>query len=200
MNGTADQLVDDYLKRLRRELAGLPRERRRELEQEISEHIAEARASLSAQNEAEIRTLLDRIGDPADIAAEARERFGLEPRRAGWKEIAALILLPIGGVILPVLGWFIGLVLLWVSDVWSTRDKLIGTFVLPGGLLVPLGLGFVAGSGEACVETPVGPVENCSGGTDPLGIAAVIVLFLLPFASSAYLAWRMRRGTAVLAT
>jgi hypothetical protein len=197
MNSTADHLVDDYLKRLRKELAGLPRERRRELEQEISEHIAAARATLSAQNEAEIRTLLDRIGDPADIAAEARERFGIQPRKTGWKEITALILLPIGGVLIPVLGWFIGLVLLWVSDVWSIRDKLIGTFVLPGGLLVPLGLGFVAGSGEACVETPGGPVENCSGGTGPLGIAAAIVLFLLPVASSAYLAWRMRRGTAL---
>jgi hypothetical protein len=200
MTTTADHLVDDYLKRLRKELGGLPRERRRELEQEISEHIAEARATLSAQNEAEIRTLLDRIGDPADIAAEARERFGIQPRKTGWKEITALILLPIGGVLIPVIGWFIGVVLLWISDAWNTRDKLIGTFVLPGGLLVPFGLGFVAGSGEACVETPGGPVENCSGGTDPLGIAAVIVLFLLPFASSAYLAWRMRRGTAVLAT
>ena len=200
MNSTADKLVDDYLKRLRKELAGLPRERRRELEQEISEHIAEARATLSAQDEAEIRTLLDRIGEPADIAAEARERLGVQPRKAGWKEITALILLPIGGVILPVLGWFIGVVLLWVSDAWNTRDKVIGTFVLPGGLLVPLGLGFIAGSGEACVEAPGGPVENCTGGTGPLGIAAVIVLFLLPFASSAYLAWQMRRGTVVPAT
>src|SRR5688500_13185981 len=104
MNSTADKLVDDYLKRLRKELAGLPGERRRELEQEISEHIAEARASLSAQNEAEIRTLLDRIGDPADIAAEARERWGIAPRKTGAVEIAALILLPIGGVVLPVIG------------------------------------------------------------------------------------------------
>lgn len=91
MNTTADHLVDDYLKRLRRKLAGLPRERRRELEQEISEHIAEARVTLSAQDEAEIRTLLDRIGEPADIATEARERFGLQVRKAGRQEIAALV-------------------------------------------------------------------------------------------------------------
>jgi hypothetical protein len=200
MNSTADKLVDDYLKRLRKELAGLPGERRRELEQEISEHIAEARASLSAQNEAEIRTLLDRIGDPADIAAEARERWGIAPRKTGAVEIAALILLPIGGVVLPVIGWIVGVILLWASQAWTTRDKLVGTLVLPGGLLVPLGLGLVADSGEACVQTPGGPAENCSGGTDPLGLAALIVLFLLPLATTVYLARRMNRGTAVLAT
>ncbi len=27
-----------------------------------------------------MRTLLDRLGDPADIAAEARERFGVQPK------------------------------------------------------------------------------------------------------------------------
>ena len=201
MTTTADQLVDDYLKRLRRELAGLPRERRRELEQEISEHIAEARATLSAQNEAEIRTLLDRIGDPADIAAEARERFGVAPRKTGAVEIGALILLPIGGIVLPVLGWIVGVILLWASQAWTTRDKLIGTLVLPGGLLVPFALGFIADSGEACVQTP-GVAESCSGagGIGPLGLAALIVLFLLPLASTAYLVRRMRRQRAVLAT
>jgi hypothetical protein len=201
MTTTADQLVDAYLKRLRKELAGLPRERRRELEQEISEHVAEARASLSAQNEAEIRTLLDRIGDPGDIAAEARERFGVAPRKTGAVEIGALILLPIGGVVLPVLGWIVGVILLWVSQAWTTRDKLIGTLVLPGGLLVPFGLGFIADSGEACVQAP-GVTESCSGegGVGPLGIAALIVLFLLPLATTVYLARRMRRGTTILAT
>jgi uncharacterized membrane protein len=200
MNSTADQLVDDYLKRLRKELAGLPRERRRELEQEISEHIAEARAALSAQNEAEIRTLLDRTGDPADIAAEARERFGIERRKTGAVEIGALILLPIGGILVPVIGWIVGVILLWASQAWTTRDKLIGTLILPGGLLLPFGLGFVAGSGEACVQTS-GGVDTCSGGgTGALGLAALIVLFLLPLASTAYLIRRMRRGTAVLAT
>lgn len=199
MTTTADQLVDDYLKRLRKELAGLPRERRRELEQEISEHIAEARATLSAQNEAEVRTLLDRIGDPADIAAEARERFGVAPRKTGAVEIGALVLLPIGGVVLPVIGWIVGVILLWASQAWTTRDKLIGTLVLPGGMLVPFGLGFIADSGGACVESS-GGANTCSGGTGPLGIAAIIVLFLLPLASAVYLAMRMRRGRAVLAT
>jgi hypothetical protein len=200
MNTTADHLVDDYLKQLRRELAGLPRERRRELEQEISEHIVEARATLSAQNEAEIRTLLDRIGEPAEIATEARERFGLHVRKAGWKEIAALVLLPIGGVILPVLGWFIGVALLWVSDVWSTRDKLVGTLLVPGGLLLPFALGVTGTSASGC-ESSVG--TECppdSGGSGVWQVGLLILLLLLPLATTVYLAWRMRQERAVLAT
>ena len=47
---------------------------------EISEHIDEARSSLEIQSEAEVRTLLDRLGDPADIATEAHERFGTTPK------------------------------------------------------------------------------------------------------------------------
>src|SRR5687767_11415213 len=133
MNDT-DALVANYLKRLEKELSDLPRARRRELVEEISEHIDEARSGLEAQSEAEMRTLLDRLGDPADIAAEARERFGVQPKKSGAVEVGALILLPIGGVIVPVLGWVVGVVLLWVSDVWSKREKLIGTFAVPGGL------------------------------------------------------------------
>jgi uncharacterized membrane protein len=81
MNHT-DELVANYLKRLEKELSDLPGSRRRELTHEISEHIDEARSGLEAQSEAETRTVLDRLGDPADIAAEARERFGVQPKRS----------------------------------------------------------------------------------------------------------------------
>ena len=100
MKPTADYLVDDYLERLRRELSGLPGGRRRELLQKISEHIAEGRASLPGDDEAGVRALLDRLGDPEYIAAAAR--LELLPRRVAWKEIAALVLLPIVGLIVPV--------------------------------------------------------------------------------------------------
>jgi len=193
---TADKLVADYLKRLNGELRGLSRVRRRELVDEISEHIAEARADLESENEAAIRTLLDRLGEPEEIAAEATERFGVVPRKAGWKEVGALIMLPIGGVLLPVLGWFIGIVLLWISDAWSTRDKLVGTLLFPGGLLLPLALGVMAEGSSGC-STPVG--TECppdSGGTGAWQVALVVMLLLVPLVTTVYLARRLGRTSA----
>lgn len=206
MNATADRLVDDYLRRLRAELSDLPRAQRRELEQEVAEHIAEARADLDAENEAEIRTLLERLGEPEEIAAEARERFGVRPRRPGWMEVGALVLLPIGGVIVPVLGWFVGLALLWISEVWSTRDKLIGTFVLPGGFALPLFLTFFAvNTGESCMAglDERGRVisETCTGGPSDaaqvLGAVVFVALLVAPLAAVVYLGWRARRPASV---
>jgi uncharacterized membrane protein len=198
MKSTADQLVDDYLKRLKRELAGVPRERRNELVQEISEHIAEARAGLEAESEAEIRTLLDRLGDPAEIAGEARARFGVQPRQKNWHDIAALIFLLVGGLILPVIGWFIGVVLLWTSSAWTTGEKLIGTLLVPGGLALPLFLGVIAVSGGSCSGEVGGGLE-CSPDTSTpfLAVSFAIVLFIAPLLTVAFLAHRMRRSDVV---
>jgi hypothetical protein len=192
MASNTDMLVADYLKRLNAELRDLPRARRRELVEEISEHIAEGRADLESENEAAIRTLLERLGDPEEIAAEARERFGLAPRKVGWKEVGALVLLPIGGVLVPVLGWFIGIALLWISDAWSTRDKLVGTLLFPGGLLLPLGLGVTAEGSSGC-STSVG--TECppdSGGTEVWQVALVVILVVVPLLTTIYLARRVR--------
>jgi uncharacterized membrane protein len=184
MKPTADRLVDAYLKRLERELADLPRGRRRELVGEIADHIAEARVALPHEGEAEMRTLLDQVGDPADIADEARERFEVPPRRRGGVvEILALILLLVGGFVF-VVGWFVGLVLLWVSEAWTTREKLVGTFVVPGGLAPAFYFTFAAVDGPAST----------------MGRALLIAIYLFflvgPFFTTVFLARRMRRRDA----
>ena len=140
-----ERLVSDYLDTLDAELAGIPRAGRREVLDEIEGHIRESLAELDPGDEAGGRNVLDRIGEPAEIAAEARDRFGITPAKTTWREIGALILLPIGGFILPVLGWFVAVVLLWVSEAWNTRDKLIGTFVVPCGVVVPLAIPALVG-------------------------------------------------------
>jgi hypothetical protein len=205
MKSTTDKLVEDYLDRLDDALAELPRSRRRELVQEIEDHIAEARAELDPDDDLGVRNLLDRIGDPSEIAAEAAGGQSLEVPRARWRDVAALILLPIGGVVIPFLGWVVGVALLWVSDAWNTREKLIGTFVIPGGLLVPLGL-MVLGSGSSsciAVRSGGGPtmVRTCTeaGGTNWGLVLLVAVFVLAPIASTAFLARRMRRPTQSLA-
>jgi hypothetical protein len=201
MPSNADKLVSDYLKRLDAELRDLPRARRKELTEEISEHIAEARAELDPENEAGVRELLERLGAPEEIAAEAAGRSVEQGAPSRWKEIAAVILLPIGGVLLPVIGWFIGLVLLWVSDAWNTRDKLVGTLLFPGGLLIPLAIGVMAEESGGCgtVVTPAlspqseGAACPPADGTAIWEVALVVLLIVVPILTSIYLARRLRR-------
>jgi uncharacterized membrane protein len=69
---TTDQLVRSYLHAVEHALADLPEDRRRELLGDLSDHIAAERAALDPPTEAAVRAILDRLGDPATLAAEAR--------------------------------------------------------------------------------------------------------------------------------
>lgn len=138
MSASADRLVSDYLDSLEAALAGLPRVGRREVLDEIEGHIRESLADLDPGDEVGARNVLDRIGEPSELAAEARDRFGITPAKTTWREIGALIFLSVGGLVLPVVGWFIGVVLLWVSDAWNTREKLLGTLFPPGVAVILL--------------------------------------------------------------
>jgi HAAS len=91
-----DQLVTDYLQRLRWAARALPADRRAELIEEITAHIAEARATGPAGPAASpsVPGILERLGDPAQIAAAAADpsfgelhaasgRSGVGPLEAG---------------------------------------------------------------------------------------------------------------------
>lgn len=68
-----DALVDNYLRAVGQALTGVPAYRRDELLEDLREHIAAGRAELGEdETEAEVRSLLDQLGDPAEVAAEAR--------------------------------------------------------------------------------------------------------------------------------
>jgi uncharacterized membrane protein len=70
-----DQLVAGYLKRLTAAASALPADRRAELIEEITAHIAEARASASAglDGSPSVPDILERLGDPARIVEAAAE-------------------------------------------------------------------------------------------------------------------------------
>jgi hypothetical protein len=209
-NPMAEQAVKEYLHELDLELRDLPRSRRQELLGEIHEHIDSALADSPALDEAEVRNVLDRLGDPSDIAEAARQRFGVPRQRSRGLEIAAVILLPIGGLIIPVVGWFIGVILLWSSRVWTTGEKLAGTRLFPGGLLLPAALGFGAVGGQTCsgviqnadqlVTGAAQPVEmTCHGPSVLYRVGAgllLAVLVIVPIAVAIVLARRMRARTA----
>jgi uncharacterized membrane protein len=66
-----DGIVEDYLGRLRRSLEGLPGPIDSQILSEICAHVDEGRAELRPETEVSLRTMLDRVGDPEEIAAEA---------------------------------------------------------------------------------------------------------------------------------
>ena len=94
-----DTLVQDYLSRLDTALRGMPASRREQLLAEISQHLDESRSRLPEQSEAAIRDLLDRVGQPEEIAAEAMT--GEEPRRhqRSVRLVAALAALAVAAAI-----------------------------------------------------------------------------------------------------
>jgi hypothetical protein len=194
---TPQQLVDNYLKRLRSASRDLPSEERGELRAQIEEHMRDALPP--DPTEAVTRTVLERLGDPQDLVAEHLDRLGVPARRVGNQEWAAIILLLIGGFVFLV-GWIAGVVLLWGSRAWTTGEKLIGTLVVPGGLAAVVGFGLIGVSGGQNCVTSGGPgrptVTRCTGGAstihDVLVWAALAVLLLATVATSVFLARRAR--------
>jgi len=79
MTDNAQRIVSDYLAAVDNAARDLPPGRRVELVTDLAEHIATARVELTPETEAGLRDILDRLGDPHAIAAEARIQLGLPP-------------------------------------------------------------------------------------------------------------------------
>jgi len=171
--GEADRLVRRYLAQLDAALRSVDASRREEILAEVNGHIAEGRTGLDPDDAASVRTLLDRVGDPAAIAAEAGAS---PPGSRRWDAWAPWLI--IFGPVASGLGWIAGMLILWTSPTWSRRDQLIATFVPLAGL-VTLFFGLLttlraaaacSGSGHAsagCAKSVV---------TLPLGVAILLVV------------------------
>lgn len=205
MTTKREDLVSAYIKRLRRALRGLSGQQRQEIIDEVTAHIEESLGGSDQPSEADVRNVLERVGDPSEIAREADERFGIPQVKARRAEVATLILIPIGGIILPVLGWVVGVILLWWSDSWTVKEKLIGTFAIPGGLAPWFFLTFRPARPKLCEiqYDGIGRVitDTCSEAAswaEPFIIAGIILLvFVVPIASVVYLTVRLRKHSRV---
>lgn len=196
----ADQLIEGYLARLGDAAADLPKSARRELIDDVGAHIAEARARQPEETDATILNILDRLGEPGVVVADARDRLGLKgarPYRAGLLEVAAVILVPFL--------WPVGVILLWMSPAWRWPDKLVGTLVPPGGyigLSYALAAFTVAGRSCSTIRDQAGHLlsSSCTGPAELPGILVVplaILVFGSPLISATYLALRLRWGRSV---
>jgi hypothetical protein len=166
----ADKLVQRYLAQLDAALQGVDASRREEILAEVHGHIDEGRTGLDPDDAASVRTLLDRVGDPAAIAAEAGAP---SPGSRRWDVWAPWLI--IFGPVASGLGWIAGVLILWTSPTWSRRDKLIATLVPPVGL-VALFFGLVTTLRAAAGCS--GPAATCTtkGLTLPLGVAILLLV------------------------
>jgi hypothetical protein len=187
---TMHPLAADYLDRLEHAARRLPPGERRELVEDISAHLAEA--TNAGMSDAEALTVLERLGDPEDIVEAQLPDEPYRGDRRGTHEWAAIFLLLFGGFLFFV-GWIAGLILLWSSRAWNTRDKLIGTLIVPGGLATVLPLMFLVGTTQECTRLN-GVLQHCTPGPSTihqiLSIALLAFLVLGPICTSVYLARR----------
>ena len=172
--GEADKLVRHYMAQLDAALRGVEASRRQEILAEVHGHIQEGRTGLDPDDAASVRTLLDRVGDPAAIAAEAGAP---PPGSRRWDAWAPWLI--IFGPVASGLGWIAGMLILWTSPTWNQRDKLIATFVPLAGL-VALFFGLVAAlrAAAGCPGPTTLASTTCTtkGVTLPLGVAILLVV------------------------
>ncbi|TMG40146.1 MAG: hypothetical protein E6H92_03300 [Chloroflexi bacterium] len=187
---------------MKEETAGLPQANRRELLADVSSHVEEARRQLTDETDADILNILDRLGEPSAVAADAAERFGISRAPAVQPEVIRPGIVEIGALVLTPLLWPIGVILLWASPAWNTRDKLIGTLVPPGGYW---GIGIFAAmfaTAQSCNGSF--SIRTCAaGGPGWLPIVprvAALFVFLLPLVSMAYLSIRLRARSSLQRT
>jgi hypothetical protein len=211
---TIESLVQDYLDRLDAATDDLPRDLRDDLRADVRAHLDEVTAEPAS--EADVRAALDRLGAPEAIAAAGRETLPdatpppVQTGRGNSRalDVAAVLLLLIGGFVLPGLGWVIGVVLLWISSSWTTGEKLLGTLVWPGGFLVPLAVGLVGFTTGSCqTVSEIGPdgaetiiSTSCPPGGSLLSILPAVLLALVTLAPIAVAILLLRRAEARRAT
>ena len=96
------------------------------------------------------------------------------PDGTEWSTITLLLI----GAFLAVIGWVVGVVLLWRSRVWTLGDKLIGTLLWPGGLVTGV------------------LVAIAFAGRGALGILVSVVAVLVPVGTALYLRRRTKQSSS----
>jgi hypothetical protein len=148
-----DALISEYLGRLDAAAWPLSPTRRSELTAEVREHIERALAEAGSRDETTVRNVLDRLGRPEDIVAAEAESPGASGQPPAWGaashaatswmaqaasrgwgglEIATVVLLTLGALLVWWVGPIIGIVLAWFSDRWTRSEKRTATVTVLG--------------------------------------------------------------------
>jgi len=108
--------------------------------------VAGVREELEGLDAEQTAAKIAELGDPASVAASARKQQApvrverivdvpvvgpplptAEPR---WLSLVAAVLVMLGGIVVPLVGWVAGIVVMWTSKAWMRRQKLFVT-ILP---------------------------------------------------------------------
>ena len=176
-------MTDTYLRDLERAVRDLPKPLADDIVSGVREELRGLDAAAAAERIAE-------LGDPEFIAASARAE--VPPRRdATWYTVLTIVLLAIGGFIVPVVGWLVGLVMLWYSRTWTLRDKLVGTFLLPAIALASVTIATLTAIPADPAEERVNPLIPSV--FDLSHSAILLSLLVVPIITTVYLIVRARR-------
>lgn len=209
--------TSDYLARLDVALRDVPHG----VAAEIRTGIAEELSSLDP-DAAERR--IAQLGDPAVIAREAMDAGGYvssarvapptPPRPVGVPMsvpvtrtrgfgIAAALALSFGGFVVPFVGWVVGAVMVMMSGMWRTWEKVVAicTPLVLFGIVMVAGLPAYAGPVEVHESSGMGDASEAANPLLPalydvsFSTIIVVVAVVVP-ASGLWLLWRMRGRTA----
>lgn len=159
---TAQELRDDYLERLEAASGDLPHRLAMELRAGIAEE-------LQGGDRETVATRISELGSPFEVAQAARDAgFGAtvpgpslpsaqpvqvsKPALAETRgyAIAAALVLGFGGILVPVIGWCVGVVLVTTSKMWTRGEKLWGIlFPVVALVAISIALGVVGAMTES---------------------------------------------------
>lgn len=206
----ADGMRDEYLARLDDAMRALPHG----VAGEIRSGIAEELSGLDVD---ELSARIAALGDPDVIAREAQAQSEDAPAAVVPEPakppvtsgrtfaIVAAITLSVGGFMVPIIGWIVGAVLVCLSPLWKTWEKVVAIVVPFVTLVISAVIGGTfwgvagfessssSGSGDAVttVNNPLVPAVY-----DVMWSGALVAGALLVPLSGLWLLWRLR-GRAV---
>ena len=175
------QVVRSFLSQLEAALVGVPGD----ISGEIVAGIIEELAGL---DEATATARIEELGDPAFIAAEVRA--GIPPVAAAcvvpapaavgeprWYVVLIALLVAFGGCVVPVLGWIVGIVMMWLSKSWFSWEKWVAT-------VAPLAF--------AAIGFATFAISNRFGALTGWHLL-IVLAFAIPVVAGLWLLWRSFR-------
>ncbi len=200
--GDAQQKIEAYLDRLRRNLRGLSREEIREIVEELRSHILDKASANGAVTSAGVDAALAALGNPEELASQyvtdamlARAEVTRSPVRV-LKSLFRWASLSIAGFFVllgSIVGYFFGGALMWCAILKAFHPQSTGLWKIPDGsgdFEISLRLGLSS-------APPAGGHEMLGWWIVPIGLVAGCGLVMLTTRFALWCVRQYRRSRAL---